>query len=202
MKCKACGHPKVDELDKRLIIGETRNSLSKEFQLDPQTVLNHLENHVPPKLQSAYKLRKIQPLGDFLNEMRIRAEAVLRQAVPCQELDGTDDPGGVEIPPIDFELTPLNEIANFFKAQVLLNELIGRTTGELSDGSTNGHKAGIRLTIMLPPKVEAGGTPSDLMEYRRGQDGEPDMELDRGPGLDRTDVVETSLVTQNHVDRE
>ena len=83
--CTVCNHKDVDEINKRLISGESYRSIAKQFEASESAIYRHKESHIPEVLLKSNEikyiisadslLKKVKEEEDFVREMRVSAAA-------------------------------------------------------------------------------------------------------------------------------
>ncbi|OPX77218.1 MAG: hypothetical protein A4E44_00149 [Methanosaeta sp. PtaB.Bin018] len=82
--CTVCNHKDVDEINKRLISGESYRSIAKQFEASESAVYRHKESHIPELLSKSNDIKeivnadslllKLQEEAAFVREMRDSAK--------------------------------------------------------------------------------------------------------------------------------
>lgn len=67
--CKVCSHPKKLEIERGLVRGRTKSSLSREFNVSESSLAYHAEHHLSYQLLQAYEKKAALESLDLLSEI-------------------------------------------------------------------------------------------------------------------------------------
>ena len=115
-KCKACNHPKQDQINEQLVRGVSLRRLEKRFGISHQALADHKRNHLSPALVSLTKEARLEgsarSILDNLEELRTETERIL---------EATRRSGNVQ------------QALSAIRSCVQVLELIAKITGELDE---------------------------------------------------------------------
>lgn len=73
--CNACGHPRIDEINRAIIGGVAQAAVGRKFGLTVDSIRRHAENHITEELRRAImvdlKRERQQNIADELNDDRL-----------------------------------------------------------------------------------------------------------------------------------
>lgn len=82
--CTVCNHKDIEEINKRLVSGESYRSIAKQFEASESAVYRHKESHIPELLSKSNDIKeivsadslltKLEEEADFVREMRDSAK--------------------------------------------------------------------------------------------------------------------------------
>lgn len=87
--CTICTHKDREEIDRRLIRGNSIAGIARYFAVSEDALGRHFENHVPDSLMaspSAQEMARADVLLDDLKSIRTRTEDLLRKADAAGEI--------------------------------------------------------------------------------------------------------------------
>ena len=86
--CTVCNHKDVDEINKRLISGESYRSIAKQFEASESAVYRHKESHIPELLSKSNDIKEIVNADSLL--LKLQEEAVFVRDMRDSAKEGGD----------------------------------------------------------------------------------------------------------------
>ena len=74
--CTVCNHKDVEEINKRLITGESYRSIAKQFEASESAVYRHKESHIPELLSKSNDIKEIVSADSLLSKLQEEAAFV------------------------------------------------------------------------------------------------------------------------------
>jgi len=76
--CTVCTHKDVEEINKRLVAGESYRSIAKRFETSESAVYRHKESHIPELLSKSKDLQEAASADKLLAQLQDAREKTLR----------------------------------------------------------------------------------------------------------------------------
>lgn len=143
--CQVCDHKNRVEIDRALVSGRSKASLSRECGVSEASLLNHEKNHVTRQLLKSHEIMERASADALLNEIdscMVKAKAILKQAED-------DKKPGLQLQALKEIRQTIEFLSRLAIAHATLaqeRELAGMATG------TNGQ----RTVVVLPAKIDPG----------------------------------------------
>ena len=76
--CTVCAHKDVEEINKRLVSGESYRSIAKRFETSESAVYRHKESHIPELLSKSKDIKEAASADKLLAQLEDAREKTLR----------------------------------------------------------------------------------------------------------------------------
>ena len=83
-RCSICDHPNLEEIDRRLIIGDSIAEIAQKYALSWNSVDRHKKNHLPATLKPSYSAQEICRADNLLSELNSIRERTLKLLDRCE----------------------------------------------------------------------------------------------------------------------
>lgn len=86
--CSICGHSEREEIDRRLVRGDSIAKISRDSAVSEDALRRHLDNHVPKTLAASPSAKEITDADKLLSEIetvKARALSLLDKAEEAQD---------------------------------------------------------------------------------------------------------------------
>ena len=88
-RCTVCGHAQVQEIDRRLVRGETIAGIARDFAVSEDALKRHFENHTVKTLSASPTTAEMTQADDLLGQVRAlqdEAQDILAEARAAGDL--------------------------------------------------------------------------------------------------------------------
>lgn len=88
-RCTVCGHAQVQEIDRRLVRGESIAGIARDFAVSEDALKRHFENHTVKTLSASPSTAEMTQADDLLGQVRAlqgEAQAILTEARAAGDL--------------------------------------------------------------------------------------------------------------------
>ena len=88
-RCTCCGHAQAQEIDRRLVRGESIAGIARDFAVSEDALKRHFENHTVKTLSASPSTAEMSQADDLLGQVRAlqgEAQAILTEARAAGDL--------------------------------------------------------------------------------------------------------------------
>jgi len=94
MQCQVCRHPRVVEINGRLLAGESQAQIAREYGLSDDSVFRHWKSHIPDAIRQAADAQGVPRLAVIEGEVLLGQAGVIyeraRALLESLDRDGVD----------------------------------------------------------------------------------------------------------------